>query len=415
MDLITLDQVEQVWPELLTIHADSIYRAFEKVKDGRKKKGKRYPLAFILTLILLGKLAGETTLEGIIDWVNYRKKEIKLLLNWPKAFPSNNTYTNALSKCDGEEVVKVIAHIILKIRALDQCAGEYSRWLEKNAQSGENLIHTAMDGKVMKGTLKHANDNQPEVWLIALYECQSGIVLAQKTYKGWGYEIEAGLAILHPALVKGRIITTDSLHSYRKWCATVHIYGGYYLAIINDRNPAVLRNLEMFFQDDGIDRSEWQYQKKVQNGHGRLEVREIWASTQMNEFFAKEWAGASQVFMIKRTIKDGSEERVDIVYGITNLTRIQANAEYLLELNQEHWYIENRLHYRRDVTLGEDASQVRVKEAPEVIAALNGGILALMDYLGVNNVAKQMRYYCANPREIIKLLFGSLQVAKQVH
>ena len=38
-----------------------------------------------------------------------------------------------------------------------------------------------------------------------------------------------------------------------------------------------------------------------------------------------------------------------------------------------------------------------------------------MDYLGVANVAKQMRYYCANPREIIKLLFGSLQVAKQVH
>jgi hypothetical protein len=124
MDLITLDQVGQVWPELLSIKADSIYRAFEQVKDGRKKKGKRYPLAFILTLILLGKLAGETKLEGIVDWLNLRKKDLRMLLNWPKAFPSNNTYTHALSQCDGEEVVKVIAHIILKMRALDQCAGK---------------------------------------------------------------------------------------------------------------------------------------------------------------------------------------------------------------------------------------------------------------------------------------------------
>jgi predicted transposase YbfD/YdcC len=309
----------------------------------------------------------------------------------------------------------VIDHSILKRRALDQCDGKYSTWLEENAQSGENLIHTAMDGKAMRGTLKHATDAQPPVWLVALYECQSGIVLAQKTYESQGNETSAGLEILHPKLVKGRIITTDSLHSYRKWCATVHVYGGYYLAIINDRNPAVLLNVEMFFQDNGIDRSEWQYCKKTQKSHGRLEVREIWASTQMNEFFAREWAGASQVFMIKRTIKDGNKERIEIVYGISNLTRIQANAQRLLELNQEHWSIENRLHYRRDVTLGEDAGQIRMKGAHEVVAALNGGILAFMDYVGVSNLAKQMRYYCAKPQEIIALLFGSLQSAKRVH
>ncbi|GCF11195.1 hypothetical protein [Dictyobacter arantiisoli] len=75
------------------------------------------------------------------------------------------------------------------------------------------------------------------------------------------------------------------------------------------------------------------------------------------------------------------------MYGFTNLPRRKANAKRLLELNQKHWFIENRLHYRRDVTLGEDACQVRVNGAPQVLAALNGEILALMDYLGVSNVA----------------------------
>jgi len=60
------------------------------------------------------------------------------------------------------------------------------------------------------------------------------------------------------------------------------------------------------------------------------------------------------------------------------------------------------------VTLGEDACQVRVKGAPEAIAALNGGVLALMDFLGVRNVASQMRHFCAHPRDALQLLLGRL-------
>ncbi|SRR5260370_36228003 len=62
----------------------------------------------------------------------------------------------------------------------------------------------------------------------------------------------------------------------------------------------------------------------------------------------------------------------------------------------------------RDVTLGEDASQTRVKGAPAVLAALNGGILALMDFFGVKNVAKQMGYFCEYPREALQMLLGKL-------
>src|SRR5947199_3529154 len=111
MDLTTFDQVEQVGQESLAIDAASLYQAFEQVKDGRGRKGKRYPLALILTLIMLGKMAGETTIEGIIDWLNGRKKEIKQLLNWPKGFPTNKTYTYTLAQCDHHEIAKAIAQV----------------------------------------------------------------------------------------------------------------------------------------------------------------------------------------------------------------------------------------------------------------------------------------------------------------
>src|SRR5437763_7523122 len=217
-----------------------------------------------------------------------------------------------------------------------------------------------------------------------------------------------GLAILHPVLVKGRIISADALFSCRDWCATVHAYNGYYFIPIKENNPAVLRDLTEFFQDEGIERSEFQYHKEVNKGHGRLETREIWTSTQMNEWFERDWIGIAQVFMIQKTIKEKGEERRERSYGITSVPRKHAHAARILDLKRKHWLIENRLHYRRDVTLGEDASQVRTHGAPEVVAALNGVLLALMDFRGVKNVAKQMRHFCAQPREALQLLRGKL-------
>lgn len=400
MNLSIFDAGEQVGQEALAVDAASLYRAFEQVKDGRKAKGKRYPLAFLFTLILLGKMAGETKWDGIIDWINERQQELKKLLNWPKRFPVMKTYTDALAKCDHQEVARAIAQVLVK-------AGAVKPDDEQEAHTDE-LIHTAVDGKVLRGTLKHGRDDQPPVHLLSFYECESGIVLDQFVVHKKTNEESACKAILHPVLVKGRILSADAIFSCRDWCAVVHAYEGYYLIPIKDNNPAVLRDLTDFFADNGIDRTEFQSHKEVNKGHGRLEIREIWTSTQMNEWFEQEWAGIAQVFQIRRTVQEKGQERVEIVYGMTNAPRKKAAAKRLLEWNRKHWHIENRLHYRRDVTLGEDASQVRSHGAPEVLAALNGGLLALLDFQGVKNVAKQMRHFCAQPRDALQLVLGKL-------
>ena len=178
--------------------------------------------------------------------------------------------------------------------------------------------------------------------------------------------------------------------------------------IAKKNQPGVQQDVVDFFADKQLDGGEWDSHQEVQKGHGRLEVREIWASTQMNAWFEGEWAGIAHIFKIRRHVKKGEKEREEIVYGLTNLPRKKAQAKHLLALNQKHWRIENRLHYRRDVALGEDACQVRVKGAPQALAALNGGILALMDWLQVSNVASQMRHFCAHPHEALQLLLGGL-------
>src|SRR6266487_2456971 len=120
MYLSTFDEIGQVSPGLIAIEAASLNCAFEKVKGGRKKKGKRYPLALILTVLMLGKMAGEKTVSGIVDWVKERENILKRQLNGQKRFPVNSTYSEVLAHCDGQAIAQAIAQVILKARAEEQ-------------------------------------------------------------------------------------------------------------------------------------------------------------------------------------------------------------------------------------------------------------------------------------------------------
>ncbi|MFL5702122.1 MAG: ISAs1 family transposase [Ktedonobacteraceae bacterium] len=338
MYLSIFESGEKVAAEGQTIDPASLYSAFAQVADGRKKKGKRYPLPLLLTLLLLGKLAGETTVNGIVDWVKERQAWLRAHLNWPKRFPTNSTSSEALARCDAQQIVTVVASVLLKARAVEQCGSEPSR-LQAHKHK-ERLTHVAMDGKTVRGTLGHESAGQPSVHLFSLYECQSGIVLTQRAVQSKENEISAAAALVHPALVKGRIISTDAMHTQKKWCACVHGYEGYYLTIVKKNQPQMYQDLVDFFEDPDADQQEWQYAQSVQKGHGRLEIREMWTSTQMNAWFETQWTGVAQVFRLRRYVKDGEKEREEIVYGLTNLSRKQAHASRLLTLQQAHWRVE---------------------------------------------------------------------------
>ena len=96
-------EVEKEVVEGLTIDPASLSRAFDQVSDGRKATGKRSPLPLLLTLLMLGKLAGGTGIHGIVDWVNERAGWLRRQLNWPRRFPTNSTSSDALARCDAED------------------------------------------------------------------------------------------------------------------------------------------------------------------------------------------------------------------------------------------------------------------------------------------------------------------------
>ena len=207
-------------------------------------------------------------------------------------------------------------------------------------------------------------------------------------------------------LVKGRILSLDALHTQREWCRQVHRLEGDYLLIAKDNQPTLREDIADYFEDPRPDRRRWQYAETWDKGHGRLEHRQIVCSPDLNDWFAKDWQGIEQVFRIERTVRllKSGEVRHEVVYGLSSLTLHHAPAARMLALVRDHWAIENRLHWRRDVTLGEDACQTRTGPTPSRLAQLNSTVLSLMDRLAVRNVARQMRYFDAHFEQALDLL-----------
>jgi len=88
----------------------------------------------------------------------------------------------------------------------------------------------------------------------------------------------------------------------------------------------------------------------------------------------------TDVFDTRR--KDWAERR-ETAYYLATQTLTAAHAATLI---RDHWGIENRLHYVRDVTLGEDAS--RIRRNPGIFALLRSFALNLLRFNGVHNVSE---------------------------
>ncbi len=67
--------------------------------------------------------------------------------------------------------------------------------------------------------------------------------------------------------------------------------------------------------------------------------------------------------------------------------------------------IENRLHYVRDETLGEDRCRVRSRAAPQLLAAIRNAVVYLRDTVDAATKVAATRCFSARPDKALPLIF----------
>ena len=175
--------------------------------------------------------------------------------------------------------------------------------------------------------------------------------------------------------------------------------------IVKQNHRTLLHRIESVFAAPGLYQAEFDRHEVTNRSHGRTETRRLSCTYDLPRHFTG-FAGVRQVFRLEREVlhNKSGKRSFEVVYGMTSLPRLQAGAEQLNSLIRGHWTIENRVHYVRDVTMGEDASQVRVGNIPQVMVAFRNLALSLLRREGYENIAKARRYFAANPKQALKLI-----------
>jgi predicted transposase YbfD/YdcC len=135
---------------------------------------------------------------------------------------------------------------------------------------------------------------------------------------------------------------------------------------------------------------------------GRLERRELWTTNRCNAFL--DWPGVKQVCRIQRTVRQGQTVREETAFAITSLSWGRVTPKQLLRIWREHWGIENRSHYVRDVTFGEDACRVRTGAAPQLLAGLRNLIISYLHVRHAKNLAAAIRNLSWQARKAAQLV-----------
>lgn len=361
-------------PAVDTAHAEELLTVLVRVPDPRDARGLRYPLAGVLALAVSAVLAGTRSFAAMGQWAADLDIAQLARLGLDGA-PKESTLRKLFARLD--------------VAALDRQLGVFA-WTRTARVGGRRVI--AIDGKTVRGA---RSKDREAPHLVAALDHRSGLVLGQVAVPAKSNEIPAVRDLLtgfDPADLRGSVITLDAMHTLADTAQVILDAGADYLFTVKSNQPKLLARLKALPWKDVPARTA------TTTGHGRRATRTIKVTD------APAWtgfAGAAQVAQLRRTVTRNGKKSVEVVYLITSATHAQAPPAVLAAWVRQHWSIENRLHWVRDVTFAEDLSQVRTGNSPHVMASLRGTVIGLLRLAGWDNIAAGLRHHAHDPERAI--------------
>jgi predicted transposase YbfD/YdcC len=219
------------------------------------------------------------------------------------------------------------------------------------------------------------------------------------------HEIKTAIPLLDAIDIQNKDITADALLTQRHIADyVVQQRNAHYHFTVKNNQPGLFQDIALFFND----RQSPDFVHTDTPDHGRIEIRKIWTTTELNDYLS--FPHIAQAFIIQRESieKKTGESSSDISYGITSRSPEQADPQRLLASNRGHWCIENSCHYILDWNYDEDRCRIRTGYGPENITRLRRFAISVIKSKRVRRVAQKMRQLMG----IVRLVFDYLRMTE---
>ena len=381
-----------------------------EVEDRRKPQGKRHPLSAILGLAVIAMMCGYRSYSAIAEWGRAYPPELAVALGFTR---TKTPCASTLHYCFKD----------LNVNALEKTLNKWATDVLAELPNEVDKAAVAIDGKTLCGSAKQEAHIQH---LLSVVSHELGVTLVQCPVSEKTNEIPVAKQILKALDVAGKVVTADALLTQRSFCQDLCDADADYVLPVKENQETLLEDIRKVFEhkpsETGTTSDHTEGLKKIhdaiaahldtyetiEKGHGYIQTRTMTTSTALTDYVV--WPGLKQVYQYRteRINAKTGEKTYMTQYGITSLTPQDASAERILTLRRGHWAIENLSHRTRDMVFGEDASQVRCGNIPQVMAAVRNATLTLLRTSGNTEIASALRYFAANPKEALTLMGANI-------
>ena len=339
---------------------NSIIEQIKLVKDFRKNQGKRHELWVVLTIIILAMLTGNVSYREID---NFRKAEennlIKLLGIPAKKLPSYST----------------IRRVMIGIKLID-IQSFFQLIVEKYYREKAELDWITIDGKSLKNTLTNQeNEQQNMLIMVSWFSQETKLVIKAESFESkQGSENAKVRSMIENCDLVNKIFTLDALHCSQETTQAIIESKNDYLITVKGNQIKLHNRLKQLAK---IKKPLTVYQSK-DNSHGRYVVRKI-SVFDGHQVKHKNYPHLRSFIEVERIGFRGNKEYHQTLYYISSQ---KLNAKTFAKKIQEHWLIENQVHWVKDVIFNEDKSRIKGIDVAEKFSLLVTLILNIYRSLG---------------------------------
>jgi len=355
--------------------------------DPRDNRGKRHSQAFLIVVVVFATLVGRSKVSSIHRYMTHKIEWLREVTGFTNATPISRAHLpRMLDKLDWQDLNSVIVDCFDK----ETAQAIQDEWL-------------AIDGKVMRGTLKSGEKQA----IIHAVSHESRIDVAQACQAGdKSSEITVTRKFLKETRLENHKISLDAHHCNPETMSQIEQAGGLYLVQVKENQPKLLEQCRILAEKPPLAETT-----AHDFGHGRITTRQANLYDLSRVELDERWqnSGLRTLVLVKRqTIEKLSQKTTcETSYYLSNFQNDnpQQVVETLADTVRKHWGVESN-NWQLDVTFGEDHILIKNSNQSQIMGKLRCFSMNLLRWAKTEskNFQASIEKFSDTPEALISML-----------